>query len=157
VHEVEISKGASNDDYETSMSTALTQYRADGIQSVVFGDLFLEEVRAYRERLLVKHGMRGEYPLWGRNTRGVIDTFIALGFKTIVVCVDPRQLDPSFCGRVIDAEFLADLPAQVDPCGENGEFHTFVFDGPNFKQPILLTRGEVVCRDSFWFCDLIPA
>ena len=156
LHQVMISKGASNEEYETSLGTALTAYRERGIDSVVFGDLFLADIRAYRERLLAKHEMAGIYPIWGRDTAKLIREFIGLGFKTAVVCVDPAQLDPSFVGRVIDEEFLSLLPPQVDPCGENGEFHTFVFDGPTFKAPIKFSFGEIVCRDSFWFCDLLP-
>ena len=129
----------------------------DTIDSVAFGDLFLEEIRAYRQRLLAKHDMGGLYPIWGRNTAKLIREFIALGFKTVVTCVDPAQLDPTFVGRVIDEKFLEDLPPHVDPCGENGEFHTFVFNGPIFGEPVKFTFGEIVCRDSFWFCDLLPA
>ena len=101
--------------------------------------------------------MVGLYPIWGRDTAKLIREFIGLGFKTAVVCVDPAQLDPSFVGRVIDDEFLEELPPHVDSCGENGEFHTFVFDGPMFKNAVKFSFGEVVCRDSFWFCDLLPA
>jgi uncharacterized protein (TIGR00290 family) len=124
---------------------------------VVFGDLFLEEIRAYRERLLARHAMIGLYPVWHRDTSALIREFISLGFKTAVVCVDPAQLDPSFLGRLIDEEFLSQLPPGVDPCGENGEFHTFVFDGPIFRHPVKFAFGEKICRDSFWFCDLLPA
>jgi uncharacterized protein (TIGR00290 family) len=132
-------------------------YRDRGIDSVAFGDLFLEEIRAYRQRLLAKHDMVGLYPIWGRDTAELIREFIGLGFKPAVVCVDPAQLDPSFVGRVIDDEFLEELPPHVDPCGENGEFHTFVFDGPMFKNAVKFSFGEIVRRDSFWFCDLLPA
>jgi diphthamide synthase (EF-2-diphthine--ammonia ligase) len=128
-----------------------------GIDLVGFGDLFLEEIRAYRQRLLARHEMVGLYPIWGRDTANLIREFIGLGFKTAVVCVDPAQLDPSFVGRVIDDEFLEELPPHVDPCGENGESHTFVFDGSMFKNAVKFSFGEVVCRDSFWFCDLLPA
>jgi uncharacterized protein (TIGR00290 family) len=157
VHLVEISKGASNQEYEAAMGQAFNHFHDRGITSVGFGDLFLEDVRAYRERLLARHDMAGHYPIWGRDTAALIREFIAEGFRTVVVCVDPAQLDPSFAGRVIDEQFLADLPPQVDPCGENGEFHTFVFDGPIFKDAIRLAIGETVCRDGFWFCDLVPA
>jgi uncharacterized protein (TIGR00290 family) len=157
LHQILISKGATNEEYELRMGEAFSAYRGRGIDSVAFGDLFLEDVRAYRQRLLAKHDMVGLYPIWGRDTSLLIREFLDLGFKTAVVCVDPAQLDPSLVGRVIDREFLAQLPAHVDPCGENGEFHTFVFDGPTFKDPIRFTFGEIVCRDSFWFCDLLPA
>jgi uncharacterized protein (TIGR00290 family) len=156
LHQILISKGASNEEYETKMGEAFSQYRDRGINTVVFGDLFLEEIRAYRERLITKHGMTSLYPVWGRDTSKLIRDFITLGFKTAIVCVDPAKLDPSFVGRVIDDELLSQLPAHVDPCGENGEFHTFVFDGPIFKNPVKFSFGERVCRDSFWFCDLLP-
>ena len=156
LHQILISKSATNEEYESKMGEAFSAYRAKGINSVAFGDLFLEDIRAYRQRLLAKHDMAGLYPIWGRDTSHLIREFLDVGFKTAVVCVDPAQLDPSFVGRVIDGEFLAQLPAHVDPCGENGEFHTFVFDGPSFKDPVRLNFGEIVCRDSFWFCDLLP-
>jgi uncharacterized protein (TIGR00290 family) len=157
LHQIFISKGASNEEYEEKMGEAFNEYRDRGIDTIVFGDLFLEEIRAYRERLVAKHKMASLYPIWGRDTSLLIREFIALGFKSAIVCVDPKQLDPSFVGRVIDEELLAQLPPQVDPCGENGEFHTFVFDGPIFKNPVKFSFGEIVCRDSFWFCDLFPA
>jgi uncharacterized protein (TIGR00290 family) len=157
LHQVPISKGARNDEYETKMGEAFASYREQGVNSVVFGDLFLEEIKAYRDRFLAAHGMAGLYPLWKRDTAALIREFIGLGFKTVVVCVDPARLDPSFLGRLIDEEFLSQLPSQVDPCGENGEFHTFVFDGPTFGNPVKFAVGEKVCRDSFWFCDLLPA
>ncbi|HEX3485493.1 MAG TPA: hypothetical protein VHT51_10565 [Micropepsaceae bacterium] len=157
LHRILISKDATNEEYELKMGEALSAYREKGIHSVAFGDLFLADIRAYRQRLLAKHDMTGLYPIWGRDTAKLIREFLHLGFKTVVVCVDPAQLDPSFAGRVIDEEFLAELPAHVDPCGENGEFHTFVFDGPSFREPIRFNLGEIVCRDAFWFCDLLPA
>lgn len=156
LHQVTISKGAGNGEYETRMSEAFSHYRDRGIETIVFGDLFLEEIRAYRETLLARLGMQGLYPLWNLDTAELIRDFIAQGFKTATVCVDPAKLEPSFVGRVIDEAFLAELPPHVDPCGENGEFHTFVFDGPIFKEPVRFSFGEKVCRDGFWFCDLIP-
>jgi uncharacterized protein (TIGR00290 family) len=157
LHQILISKAASNEEYEAKMGEAFAVYRERGIDSVVFGDLFLEEIRAYRERLLARHAMIGLYPVWKRDTTALISEFIGLGFKTAVVCVDPAQLDPAFLGRLIDEEFLSNLPPEVDPCGENGEFHTFVFDGPIFRYPVEFAFGEKICRDSFWFCDLLPA
>jgi uncharacterized protein (TIGR00290 family) len=151
-----ISKGASNAEYEASMAEAFAACRARGIDTVAFGDLFLEDIRAYRDRLLAAHDMQALYPVWRRDTDRLIREFLELGFKTAVVCVDPKQLDPAFVGRVIDEQFLADLPPGVDPCGENGEFHTFVFDGPIFAEPVRFSFGEIVCRDGFWFCDLVP-
>jgi uncharacterized protein (TIGR00290 family) len=156
LQQILISKDATNEEYESKMGEALSAYRDSGIDRVAFGDLFLQDIRAYRERLLAKHDMVGLYPIWGRDTSKLIREFIEAGFKTAVVCVDPAQLDPSFVGRVIDDEFLAQLPPGVDPCGENGEFHTFVFDGPIFRNPVKFSFGEIVCRDSFWFCDLVP-
>ncbi|HEY6578909.1 MAG TPA: hypothetical protein VIY09_06275 [Rhizomicrobium sp.] len=157
VIEVLIPKGASNAEYEARMGEALDAGKRRGIEAVVFGDLFLADVRAYRERLLAVHDLVGLYPIWGRATHRAIGDFLREGFKAVVVCVDPAALDPSFAGRTIDDAFLSDLPASVDPCGENGEFHTFVFDGPIFRTPVTFTLGETVCRDSFWFCDLVPA
>ena len=157
LHQIYISKGATNDEYEAKTGEALSAFHDRGIKSVAFGDLFLEDIRAYRDRLLAMHGMIGLYPIWGRNTAKLIRDFIRQGFKTILVCVDPAKLDHSFVGRVIDEKFLSDLPPAVDPCGEYGEFHTFVFDGPMFRNPVRFSIGEVVCRDSFWFCDLVPA
>ncbi len=156
VQQIFIAKGAGNDEYEQAMGETFALYRDRGIDVVVFGDLFLQDIRAYRERLLARFNMRGLFPVWGRDTTQFIRDFIGLGFKAVIVCVDPKQLDPAFCGRLIDEDFLADLPPGADPCGENGEFHTFVFDGPNFSKPVIFSIGEVVCRDSFWFCDLIP-
>ena len=156
LHQIFISKGANNEEYEVKMGEVFSEYRNRGIGTVVFGDLFLEDIRAYRERLIAKHNMASLYPIWGRDTSKLIRDFISLGFKTAIVCVDPAKLDPSFVGRVIDEELLAQLPLHVDPCGENGEFHTFVFDGPIFKNPVKFSFGEIVCRDSFWFCDLLP-
>jgi uncharacterized protein (TIGR00290 family) len=157
LHQIPISKGASNEEYEAKMGEAFSGYRDRGIDTVVFGDLFLEEIRAYRERLIAKHKMTSLYPVWGRDTSQLIRDFISLGFKAAIVCIDPAKLDPSFVGRVIDEELLVHLPPHIDPCGENGEFHTFVFDGPIFKNPVKFSFGEIVCRDSFWFCDLLPA
>jgi uncharacterized protein (TIGR00290 family) len=156
VHKVFISKDASNDEYEMKMGEAFAEYRGQGIDSIVFGDLFLADIRAYREEFLARHRMNGLFPVWKRDTSSFIREFIELGFKTIVTCVDSKMLDRSFVGRIIDEAFLSSLPASVDPCGENGEFHTFVFDGPTFARPVEFSLGEIVLRDSFWFCDLVP-
>lgn len=157
LQQVFISKGASNAEYESCMAEALSAFRDRGIETVVFGDLFLEDIRAYRDRFLARHGMTGLYPIWQRHTGTAIRHFIAAGFKAVITCVDPRQLDPAFAGRVIDEQLLSELSPSCDPCGENGEFHTFVFDGPIFEKTVRFVKGEIVCRDSFWFCDLIPA
>jgi uncharacterized protein (TIGR00290 family) len=156
LHQVFISKDATNDEYEMKMAEAFSGYRERGIDSIVFGDLFLEDIRAYREQFLACHNMRGLFPVWKRDTTQFIKEFIKLGFKAVVTCVDGKVLDKSFVGRAIDETFLSSLPSDVDPCGENGEFHSFVFDGPNFADAVKFSLGEVVLRDSFWFRDLLP-
>lgn len=156
LHPVYISKGATNEEYESKMKEAFSQYTSAGLNTVAFGDLFLEDIKKYREQLLAPLGMRGLFPIWKRDTARLIRTFIGLGFKAVVTCVDPRALDQSFVGKVIDDDFLRRLPPGVDPCGENGEFHSFVFDGPIFKEAVSFTLGEIVVRDSFCFCDLLP-
>lgn len=157
LHEIFISQDATNQEYEAQMAEAFRRYRERDVARVVFGDLFLEDIRAYRDQLLARHRMRGLYPVWRRDTTEFIREFIALGFKAVVTCVDGRALASSFAGMMIDENFLAALPPHVDPCGENGEFHTFVFDGPNFKEAVRFSVGEKVAEDSFWFCDLVPA
>ena len=136
LHPILISKGASNEEYELEMAQAFSEYREHGIDSVVFGDLFLEDIKAYRDQFLARHEMKALYPVWQRNTTELIKEFIKLGFKAVVSCVDSKTLDRSFAGKTIDEKFISSLPANVDPCGENGEFHTFVYDGPNFTQPV---------------------
>lgn len=157
VERVEIPAAGSNDTYEAAMAAALARYKAKGISTVAFGDLFLEDIRAYRERMLAPAGFAAVFPVWGRETMRFVADFIAAGFQAVVTCVDLSQLDASFAGRVIDARFLADLPPGVDPCGENGEFHSFVFDGPNFAERVAFEVGERVEREGFCFCDLVPA
>jgi uncharacterized protein (TIGR00290 family) len=154
--QVLISKEATNEEYEMKMAEAFSEYRERGIDAIVFGDLFLEDIRSYREQFLARHNMHGLFPVWKRDTTQFIMEFIKLGFKAVVTCVDAKVLDKSFAGRVIDEAFLSSLPAHVDPCGENGEFHSFVFDGPNFAKSVKFSIGEVVSRGSFWFCDLVP-
>jgi len=156
LHKIYIPIMSTNEQYQAAMRAALEPFLAQGIRSVAFGDLFLEDIKKYREENLSKVGMKGIFPVWLRDTREFARTFLELGFRAIAVCVDPRHLDPSFAGKEIDQSFLNRLPAGVDPCGENGEFHTFVYDGPIFKQPIRFRVGEPVERDSFWFCDLVP-
>ena len=129
LHEVFITKDATNQEYETKMEEAFAVYREQGIDAVVFGDLFLEEIRAYRDQFLARHNMHGIYPVWLRDTTEFIREFVKLGFRAVITCVDGHVLDPSFAGMMIDEKFLSALPSQIDPCGENGEFHTFVFDG----------------------------
>lgn len=166
--------------YETVMMQTLTELQKNGITHSVFGDIFLEDLRKYREDQLAKIGFEGVFPIWKIPSKELIDEFLQLGFKTIVVCVNERYLDKSFVGRIIDQEFINDLPENVDLCGENGEFHTFTFDGPIFSEPINFEIGEIVYRKyekpktedlsetacdtsssdafdyGFWYCDLIP-
>jgi len=124
---------------------------------VVFGDVFLEDVRRYREDNLSKVGMRGIFPLWGRDTGELARTFVDLGFEAVITCVDTHLLDGGFVGRAFDRQFLSELPASVDPCGENGAFHSFVYDGPVFGERIAYTKGEMVLRENrFQYCDLMP-
>jgi uncharacterized protein (TIGR00290 family) len=153
--EVEIPAACSNDVYERRLGQALAEAPLAEAETIAFGDLFLADIRAYREERLGRVGKRAVFPLWGRDTSQLARNFIADGFEAILVCVDPRQLDPSFAGRPFDAELLADLPPRVDPCGENGEFHTFVNAGPIFSAPIACRTGEVVERDGFVFCDVL--
>lgn len=153
---VYIPKKSTQEEYELRMKEVLTKHQNEGANSVAFGDIFLEDLRRYREENLYRIGMRGIFPIWRKNTSELIRRFIDLGFKAVVTCVDPKTLDPSFAGRVIDDDFISQLPVHVDPCGENGEFHSFVFDGPIFEREVKFSLGEVVLRDSFYFCDLLP-
>jgi uncharacterized protein (TIGR00290 family) len=158
LYEVELSPRCSNAEYEAAMDTVLAELRTvtPGLDSVAFGDLFLEDIRAYRERQLARVAMRGVFPLWGRDTRQLAAEFTVLGYRAVVVCVDSAVLPPALAGLEYDDAFVRALPAGVDPCGENGEFHTFVYDGPPFAQPIAHARGEVVVRDErFVYADLI--
>jgi uncharacterized protein (TIGR00290 family) len=156
LHQVFISQGATNQEYEMKTGEALARYRARGIDSIVFGDLFLEDIRTYREKFLARHSVRGLFPVWRRDTTAFMKEFLELGFRAVVTCVDSKVLDQSFAGKIIDESFLSSLPSKVDPCGENGEFHSFVFDGPMFALPVKFSRGETVLRESFWFSDLLP-
>jgi uncharacterized protein (TIGR00290 family) len=155
--EVEIPLQCSNEVYEARLATVFASVRLRGVQEVAFGDLFLQDIRDYRESRLAAAGKRGCFPLWGRDTGELALGFLAAGFRAIVVCVDTAALDSSFAGREYDEELLHDLPVAVDPCGENGEFHTFVYDGPVFRSPIGCRRGGVVERGRFVFCDLLEA
>ena len=157
LHEVRIPPQCVNPIYEARMEEALRIHYDAGVRAVAFGDIFLEDLRAYREKNLARIGMTALFPIWKRDTRELIRTFHAAQFRAIAVCVDPKVLDRSFAGRELDASFFRDLPPSVDPCGENGEFHTFVFDAPIFRKPIPVSRGEIVERDSFIYCDLLPA
>lgn len=155
--EVGIPPTCVNDVYEERMARAFASPPLADVEAVAFGDLFLEDVRAYREERLTASGRCGLFPLWGRNTADLAREFIAAGFQATIVCLDPRALDASFAGRPYDEQLLADIPASVDPCGENGEFHTFVHAGPIFTKPIACETGEVVKREGFVFCDVTPA
>jgi uncharacterized protein (TIGR00290 family) len=155
--EVDIPAACSNAVYEERMAAALDVPPLDDVEAIAFADLFLEDIRAYRETRLTGAGRQALFPVWGRPTDALAREFVEAGFEAVLACVDPAQLDPSFAGRSYDERLLADLPAGVDPCGENGEFHTFVHAGPTFEQPIAVELGEVVTRGGFAFQDLLPA
>ncbi len=146
-----------NEIYEERMAEAVTETRKIGVEAFAFGDLFLEDVRRYREDNLAGTGIEPVFPLWGLNTSELAREMVASGLAARVTCVDPKQLDPAFAGRAFDAAFLDGLPDGVDPCGENGEFHSFVHQGPMFVRPIAITPGKIVERDRFVFADLLPA
>ncbi|SHE43059.1 diphthine--ammonia ligase [Chryseobacterium sp. OV279] len=167
---MELPKEPSMEEYRELMNKTMSEIQAMGITQSVFGDIFLEDLRKYREDQLKSIGMEGVFPLWKQNTTDLIHEFLDLGFKTIVTCVNETYLDKSFAGRIIDRDFIRDLPKNVDPCGENGEFHTFTFDGPIFREPVQFEIGETVKKTYpkpkanpddqdeayvFWFCDLI--
>ena len=158
LEKVYIPKESSNESYETAMKHCLYTHKAHGVSAVAFGDLFLEDLKNYREKRLSEAGMKAIFPLWKRDTKELAYSFIRLGFKAIVTCVDSQALDGSFAGRFYDEQFLADIPSSVDACGENGEFHTFVYEGPIFKRPLLFERGGVVVRENrFYFCEIVPS
>ncbi|MCB7480483.1 diphthine--ammonia ligase [Christiangramia sediminis] len=173
----ELSSDTSMEDYNSKMKAATDSLKKEGFTHSVFGDIFLEDLKEYREGQLNSVGLKAIFPLWKRNTKELISEFIDLGFKAIIVCTNSKYLEDSFCGRIIDHDFLKELPDNVDPCGENGEFHTFVFDGPIFNSPVEFEIGEKVRRSykpsgkeddncfqddsrawdtEFCFCDLIP-
>jgi diphthamide synthase (EF-2-diphthine--ammonia ligase) len=138
------------------MRDAMLRLREQGVRHFGFGDIFLKDLRAYREQNLARLDLGAVFPLWNVATRGLAARFIRDGFRAFTACIDPRKLDSAFAGRELTPEFFRDLPVSVDPCGENGEFHTFVFNGPIFRFSIPVRPGEVVERDSFVFCDLLP-
>lgn len=166
---MELPKEPTMEEYREIMSKTMNEIKSQGVTHSIFGDIFLEDLRKYREDQLQSIGMKGVFPLWKIDTTDLIHEFLDLGFKTIVTCVNETYLDNSFAGRIIDKDFIKDLPENVDPCGENGEFHTFTFDGPIFKNPIQFEIGEIVKKTYpklksdenengeyvFWFCDLI--
>ena len=157
LHVVEIPSPCPNDVYEARIAAAMTTARTAGIDRIVFGDLFLQDVRAYRERNLAGTGITPVFPLWGRSTGALARDMLAAGVRAVLTCVDPTVLPSEFSGRAFDETLLADLPDHVDPCGERGEFHTFVWDGPGFSSPIDIVIGETVCRDGFAFRDVLAA
>jgi uncharacterized protein (TIGR00290 family) len=157
VYKVGIPFPCPNELYRERMGRAVAALLAEGVDAFAFGDLFLEDIRAFREAQLAPTGKPIHFPLWGRNTAALAQEFLAAGFRAHVVAVDPRRLDPSFVGVPYDAAFLERLPTDVDPCGERGEFHTFVYAGPIFSRPVAVEVGEVVERDGFWFADLRPS
>jgi len=155
LHEVRIPPQCVNPVYESRMEEALRIHLDQGVQQVAFGDIFLEDLRLYREKNLARVGMHALFPIWKRSTHELARHFVAQKFRAFTACIDPRILAPSFAGRELNDSFFADLPPNADPCGENGEFHTFVFDGPIFRHPIPVRTGEIVMRDGFVFCDLL--
>jgi uncharacterized protein (TIGR00290 family) len=154
LQEVRIPPQCVNPIYEARMKEAMLRHKESGTCGVAFGDIFLEDLREYRERNLALVDMKAMFPIWKRDTRELAREFCELGFRAVAVCIDPRKLPREFAGRELDESFFRDLPEGVDPCGENGEFHTFVYGGPIFSQGIEVERGETVERDGFYFCDL---
>ena len=152
-----VSKNAANGQYEDAMIRCLVQFAAKGIKHVVCGDLFLEDIRSYREALFRRVGMQGVYPLWNEDTRKLAEEFINAGYKATLCAVNPDVVPATFAGRDYDDSLLSDLPAECDPCGENGEFHSFVYDGPLFSQPVALEKGGSVTREGFHFSELLAS
>ena len=154
--EVAVPPMPTNETYERAMGRAFRKFRADGIRRIAFGDIALEDLQLYREQRVAECHLGCLFPLWHQNTTGLAHEFIREGFEGLVVCIDPATLDSSFAGRAFDAALLADLPPDVDPCGENGEFHTFVSSGPIFKRPIPVSPAAVVRRAGLVYCDVLP-
>lgn len=169
LHMIMVPEMPTMESYNELMEQTLQNFKQEGIEYSIFGDIFLEDLKKYREERLARAGFKGVFPIWKIPTKQLVREFIDLGFKAVLVCVDEKVLDRSFVGRSIDDALLKELPSNVDPCGENGEYHSFVFDGPIFHHPILFDFGEIVHRDyakdtssstevhtGFWYCDLIP-
>ncbi len=176
LHIIPLQGNVSMDTYNRIMKEEMQRLRQESFTHSIFGDIFLEDLRKYREQQLQKVDLKAVFPLWKMDTKKLMQDFLKAGFKAITVSVNAAVLDNSFCGRIIDEEFLADLPASVDPCGENGEFHSFVFDGPIFNEPLNFRKGEIVAQtyelseekeenciseeqswdNKFWYCDLLP-
>lgn len=157
LHVVELPWPCPNEVYEQRMAAAVTRAVGDGVEQMIFGDLFLADVRSYREAMLANTGITPVFPLWLRDTRELALEVIGSGIRAVLTCVDPRQAPAALAGRWYDAALLESLAPDVDPCGENGEFHTFVVDGPGFARPLDVVVGEVVQREGFWFADVLPA
>lgn len=155
--ELELPRPCPNETYERLMAGMMRRAVEEGVTHVAFGDLFLEDVRAYRERTLAGTGLEPLFPLWGRDTGELVREMLAAGLRAVVTCVDPGQVPAELAGRDLDADLLAELPAGADPCGENGELHTFAWKGPMFREPVPVRRGEVVTREGFVFADLVRA
>jgi uncharacterized protein (TIGR00290 family) len=156
LEKISISKNCSNDEWEEKIQAVLLQYKNEGVKSVAYGDIFLEDLKKYRETNLAKIGMKGIFPLWKQKSLVLAKKCIQLQFKAIITCVDSKKLDGKFCGQMYDNDFISKLPKNVDPCGENGEFHSFVYAGPIFKKEIPIKKGEIVLRaEQFYFCDLV--
>lgn len=168
LHQVRLTEMPSMEEYNQNMAESWKKFKEEGIGYSVFGDIFLEDLRKYREEQLAQVGLQAVFPIWKQPTIDLLRSFIDLGFKAVLVCINEKYLDRSFAGRLIDESFIQDLPSNVDPCGENGEYHSFVFDGPIFKKPIVFAKGEIVYRKyepapnstseydtGFFYCDLI--
>jgi uncharacterized protein (TIGR00290 family) len=156
LHKIMIPQDCTNEIYEARMREAMRGIKAQGIAKIAFGDLFLQDVKKYRDELLAQEGMTGLYPIWMRDTEELVRTFIGLGFKAILACVDTQAIDAAFAGREIDLQLLRDLPQSADPCGEYGEYHSFVYAGPIFKHAIACRTGVRVLRNGrFNYCDIV--
>lgn len=152
-----VSERSSNEEYTLKMAERMLAYKEQGVTTVAFGDIFLEDLREWREGNLAQIGMRAIFPLWKNDTRELVHEFTSLGFASRICCVSEQYLDESALGRDVDMAFVESLPPGVDPCGENGEFHSFAYAGPIFNEPLAIENGECVKRDRFWFCDLLIA
>jgi uncharacterized protein (TIGR00290 family) len=152
-----VSERSSNEEYTLKMAERMLAYKEQGVLTVAFGDIFLEDLRQWREDNLAQIGMRAIFPLWKNDTRGLVREFVGLGFASRICCVNEQHLDERALGRDVDVAFMESLPPGVDPCGENGEFHSFAYAGPIFKEPLAITTGQCVYRDGFWFCELYVA
>ncbi|MDO8536193.1 MAG: diphthine--ammonia ligase [Candidatus Omnitrophota bacterium] len=158
LEKIYITKNSNNKEYEERMKETLMRYKKIGVEAVAFGDIFLEDLKKYREERLKEVGMEGIFPIWKRESLELANAFVELGFKAIITCVDSKMLDRRFSGRLFDKQFLSELPPGVDPCGENGEFHSFVFGGPIFREPITYKKGETVLRDGrYYYTDILTS